>query len=524
MLDDFLDIMVEKPGVFESVRGDEIERALVGAAIDSEHARTRIRAMIGHLPVFQNTEYRLIWDAVLEVERLAESRGTLVLRGDDGEPLLGLDGKPLVASGVNPAFVCDYLGSKSHTSNRTQLGAVGGAAAVFAICRDKAMGDYEAMCQRLIALYKMRVLKNGFQRITDACSPTATPEQVFALVEKLRSEVEQSGEKTLESIHSKAISRQVKSHVINTIDNQGADRLHCGMDPVDALVDGFGEDWYVVLSSYSKHAKTTLAAAILAGFASRKDRPIVNIHQCEVRQVTQAARVLAAHHPSARVCQQWILKADRVPKGQQNVFLAKLNEALKWLEETDIYFEDPGAIRFEHIVSRVRQLRALYPERKLVCVVDYIQRIRMEGRFSSRRDELEMISAGLLDLAKQQRCLMLVLSQYTDGDVMSAPIPMPRAGQVRQCKDIRNDVDLLLGWHRPYAFAARYQDLGILEVSAGRELETSHVLMKADLGRGYFGWWQGFVPDITGLESTRIKEGDEKSGFDAGPEWEEVVR
>jgi len=244
----------------------------------------------------------------------------------------------------------------------------------------------------------------------------------------------------------------------------------------------------------------------------------VNIHQCEVDDVTQAARIMCGKWQHASLRQDWIVKPDRAPTRRQESFLNQLVKATGWLAERDIYFEKPGLIRVEHVEARARLLRARFPDRPIVVVVDYIQKMTTDRRHEDSQARLKYVSERLIHLAKTENVLILALSQYTDAGNQNLPVAMPLGSQIRGSKDLRNDCDLLLSWHRPFwsepGAPKGRANLGILEVAAGRGHEPRHVVVDAQLGTGSIGWYRDTVPTIPGLETSRILEGQQDQDQD----------
>jgi len=345
-----------------------------------------------------------------------------------------------------------------------------------------------AAAAKLRKLWKSRRIVTGVTSVIKGMDATKDPDRIIDELRLLISELEQEQD-DIRSRHASVIADAVRKHVGKHYNPETADdvqRMMCDIEPVDALIDGFEQGKYVVLSSYSKHGKTSLASAIMAGLAN--NGAVVNIHQCEVADLTQAARLMCGHMQTKFLRQNWIRKPDRIDTRNRTVFLEKLGEALDWLGGQDIYFEMPGIIEIEHIEQRARLLKRMHPDRPVVIMVDYLQKISMRERATSRQDTLRRISERLIDLAKREDVLIFALSQYTDDGVQSIPVAQPLASQTRGSKSIRDDVDLLLTWHRPWWSDNDKGKFGILEVAAGREHEPYHVAVQMDLGCGSIEW------------------------------------
>lgn len=298
-------------------------------------------------------------------------------------------------------------------------------------------------------------------------------------------------------------------------------RYSTGIAPIDALIR-WEPGSYNILAAYSGHGKTTLASAILAGLCDQPhagaDAFVANVHQCEVQQHAQCARVLAAYvnrraaDDRHRLGEHHMLQVDNLGESARPHVMARMDRALsEWFERSDIYLERSGAIDINAVEMRAQTLRATHPGRPLVIVVDYIQRVMIpESPRLDERTRIGMVSARLQALAQTTGAVLIVLSQYTDTGSAQVPIPMPLAEQVRGSKDIRNDADNVISFHRPWAFAGgELVSCGVIEISKGRYTPPSHVLVRADMGMNTFEAWHGDVPDIPGLSTRRIEAPEE---------------
>lgn len=471
----------------------ELELSVIGTMMQGAAARSAIRGRIDPRKYIGNPRLKLVASVLdtLDAKGVEPTR-VAIMRELHGQPAPG---------GDESSTALDYIGGSVTLEDCEFLGV-------------ERPEDIGPLCERLVEVWQLRLLREQTRSIAARIGPGSKPAEVLARIETLRDRVIRAdASDELEAISARAHAAEMYEHVQWHLDGNEPERLMVGHGAFDALIDGFQPDWYVVLSSYSKMGKTTVAWSMLARMLQTIPELVVNVHQCEVRSLVQTARILAASSPSARINQEWLVKPDKVPKRVQVEYAREVLASCEWYAEQKVYAERPGVIDIEHVESRARMLRARHPDAPIVIVVDYLQRMKSGGRFSSKRDELEDISGRLIDLAKGHKVLVLALSQFTESGDMSHPIPMPRAGQVRHCKTIRDDCDLLLSWHRPFQGDPYDGRFGILETSAFREGRSAHVLLDADLGAGRFEWWDAAEPhhnaepvtENIGLNTMRIE-------------------
>lgn len=121
---------------------------------------------------------------------------------------------------------------------------------------------------------------------------------------------------------------------------------------------------------------------------------------------------------------------------------SRLAPAVDELARLPLFFDDQPGLTLHDIRAKAASLRR---EKLKVLVLDYIQLCSgsKTGRRENRNTEIEEISRGLKDLAKEQGLAVIVLSQLSR-DVERRNSPKPTLADLRDSGAIEQDADVVL--------------------------------------------------------------------------------
>lgn len=108
-----------------------------------------------------------------------------------------------------------------------------------------------------------------------------------------------------------------------------------------------------------------------------------------------------------------------------------------------LFIDDTPAIKPLELQSKVAQIGGLD-----LVVVDYLQIMRGDGKYSNREAEVSAISRELKAISKQERCAVLALAQLSR-ETEKRSDPRPRLSDLRESGAIEQDADNIWFIYRP---------------------------------------------------------------------------
>jgi len=279
-----------------------------------------------------------------------------------------------------------------------------------------------------------------------------------------------------------------------------------GIGPLDAALDGgikLGQSY--CLGGLTGHGKTTLAAAIAARlsnagwavyFVSSEDQDVDVASTMLTHAFSPDIPAAASVREPGRILDEGI--ARELDRDADEVMAP-------WLADSRVHVKYGGFIDPEAVHRRALQLRARYPGRPLLVVVDYVQKCRLEGSSSAAdhvnesADYLATIPGMVPDTA------IIWNTQFTidSASARATPSPIPSKYDVRQGKNAVNAAAHFVAFHRPWLgsreaahwwseegdVSATLGELTVLSAQKTRGYTERYVVMRSELESKQFSWW-----------------------------------
>lgn len=280
----------------------------------------------------------------------------------------------------------------------------------------------------------------------------------------------------------------VAAHVRETIHKreEGTGQVfETGMPHIDVM-GAFGAGAYCLLAGESGSGKTTLAGEMAVRLHENAGC-VVAWFSCEMSRYMSAARLICTQSTLAERGssdldfsrnydkRDWISEPNFIHTKRIFDALDKAGHSRRrlrrrdlmfrgadWLEGSRIHIHKPGDMSVDYIVSRSRAIQALYPDRQLLVVVDYLQKIDVPGlgRDAGEWTRTQQASDTLMKFARGSGAMVLALSQFTikdrgrkkgmgkDGEIAVVPVP-DSSSQLKSGQGPWHDADVVWVWHRP---------------------------------------------------------------------------
>lgn len=207
-----------------------------------------------------------------------------------------------------------------------------------------------------------------------------------------------------------------------------------GFKDFDNMTNGFRAGDLVYVAARPSMGKTAFAVQLATNIAHkyRKAVPFFTL------EMTQEGIVERALFTEARV------NANEFKKDPKDHEFARVAQASGLLNVLPLHF-DERAKNIRDMRRQCRRLRQRHGELGAI-VVDYVQLMHGEG--DNRTHELEAISRGLKELAKEFKCPMIALAQLSR-EVERRPDKRPMLSDLRDSGSLEQDADLVCFLYRP---------------------------------------------------------------------------
>jgi replicative DNA helicase len=246
----------------------------------------------------------------------------------------------------------------------------------------------------------------------------------------------------------------------------GVRGLSSGFDDLDALTGGFGPGDLVLLAARPSMGKTALAMNIAEHVAMVKNKPVA-VFSMEMEREAIAQRCLSSVSGAGlrKIRESWTIQDDE---------WTLLNAGISRLSKSPLFIDDSAGLTIGGLRSRALRLASElsdeFPDGIGLVVVDYIQLMGVEGSAATenRNGQIEVISRGLKQLAKELGCPVLALSQL-NRNLESRPNKRPVMSDLRDSGSLEQDADLILFPYRDEVYNKESVDVGTAELIIGKQ-------------------------------------------------------
>ena len=224
-----------------------------------------------------------------------------------------------------------------------------------------------------------------------------------------------------------------------------------------------------VVGGLPKMGKTKLVTGMVNGFARMYPEEQGIIYSLEMMGEQMAERAMCE---DARVDSGAFWRSTG-PNDEEH---AKLSQTIQYMRDKDVYISDAAGVTIEQIETECRQLARV--KKVGIIAVDYLT--LMEAPKADRNDlAFGTITKRLKSLAKELKCVVLLLTQLSREVAKRAGDKRPMPQDSRDTGQIEQDCDFWVGVHKESVFDENAPvDLVELIVRLNRHGKTGTVYMK----------------------------------------------
>ena len=275
-----------------------------------------------------------------------------------------------------------------------------------------------------------------------------------------------------------------------------------GYHKLDDITSGWQSSDLVIIAGRPAMGKTSFALSMAKNIAADYKVPMA-FFSLEMSNVQLVNRLIS------NCCE---IQGSKILNGQlQPDEWERLDKQVNNLIGAPLYVDDtPGLSVFE---LRTKARRLVREHGVKIIMIDYLQQMNANGmRFSSRQEEVSVISRSLKGLAKELDIPILALSQLNRGVESREGLEgkRPQLSDLRESGAIEQDADMVLFVHRPEYYHI-YQDdngrdlrgMAQIIIAKHRKGATGDVLLTF---RGEFTRFEN--PEDSRLSKKKTQEGE----------------
>ena len=228
--------------------------------------------------------------------------------------------------------------------------------------------------------------------------------------------------------------------------------LHTGYEDLDNYTCGWQSTDLNIIAGRPGMGKTTFALCLARFLAEECQIPIAYF-SLEMSSVQLVKRLISGISE---------VEGKKIKNGQYDqAELKRIDQGIGRLWDKPFYLDETPGLSIYELRTKVRRLVKEHGVK--VVFIDYLQLMSASTtRYSTRQDEVSLISRSLKALAKETGTTILALSQMNRGVEAREGLEgkRPRLSDLRESGAIEQDADMVLFVHRPEVYGIIYDDNG----------------------------------------------------------------
>ncbi|MCI0444519.1 replicative DNA helicase [bacterium] len=229
--------------------------------------------------------------------------------------------------------------------------------------------------------------------------------------------------------------------------------LETGFSDLDQLTSGLQASDLIIIAGRPSMGKTAFAMNVAQNVGVRLKKT-VGIFSLEMSKEQLMLRFL---------CSEARLDSHRLKVGGfTRDEWSRLMRTMAILSEAKIFLDDSSGLTPIEMGAKARRLKA---EHGLdLVIIDYLQMMRMKGRYDNRQQEITAISRSLKELAKELNVPVIALSQLHRGPETRGKDHKPMLSDLRESGAIEQDADLVCFIYREEVYEPTEENRGLAEI------------------------------------------------------------
>jgi len=232
-----------------------------------------------------------------------------------------------------------------------------------------------------------------------------------------------------------------------------------GFRDLDTLTSGFHGSEFVVIAARPSMGKTAMCLNISQQVGIKHGKS-VGFFSLEMAKEQLVMRMLCSE------AQINLQKARTGFVGDREFERLKL--AGDVLSQARVFVDETAALSVMEMKAKSRRLKM---EHGLdIIFIDYIQLMRVGGRYENRNQEMSFISRSLKELAKELQIPVVGISQLSRAPEKGRKEPIPQLSDLRESGAIEQDADVVIFIYRPEFYRPDEEEIrGIADINVAKQ-------------------------------------------------------
>jgi replicative DNA helicase len=210
-----------------------------------------------------------------------------------------------------------------------------------------------------------------------------------------------------------------------------------GFSRLNKFTHGWQKGDLIILAARPSVGKTAFAINLAYNAAEHEQKPVA-FFSCEMGADQIMKRLISATS---------MVNSEHIQTGDlQGSEMAKISSAVDNLKKTTLYFDDTANPKLGDLIAKARKLKSAHPDLCLIAI-DYLNLITTEGQFSSRQEEVSLITRSLKQLARDLKVPVIALAQLNRGVEMNDG-QVPMLSNLKESGSIEQDADIVILMYR----------------------------------------------------------------------------
>lgn len=307
---------------------------------------------------------------------------------------------------------------------------------------------------------KKRLIKRTLERMASKLQETESEEELDSLIGKGFEVIQNAGESKLNGFtHIKEVMQDVymqaeeeRGEIIGT---------PTSFHDLDRMLGGMRGGDFIVVGARPSMGKTAFALNVANGAAKSGD--LVPVFSLEMKLLSLGQRMVASE---GRLDSRRLKIGGKTLKAEE---WTKLTMAIGELCHLDVLLNDTSGVTINDIKKELTKLRKENPNRRITCLIDYLQLITGDPKFKGNRQaEISDISRQLKILAQDLDIVIIALSQLSRS-VEQRQDKRPMLSDLRESGSIEQDADIVMFLYREDYYEKDTENKNLLECIVAKQ-------------------------------------------------------